>query len=101
MGFRTNLTSARPRVKLISPFEPLTAPTLSDPECVAWPSFGGETVNNSAKKQHHEQARKKHRHEQQEHARELANQKRSPVALWFLISGLVLMAVIIAIVLLA
>ncbi len=58
-------------------------------------------MNNSAKKQHHEQARKKHRHDQQEHARELANQKRSPVALWFLITGLVLMAVIIAIVLIA
>ena len=36
-----------------------------------------------------------------EHARELANQKRSPVALWFLISGLVLMAIIIAVVLIA
>lgn len=64
-------------------------------------SFGGVTVNHSAKKQHHEQARKKHRHEQQEHARDLANQKRSPVAMWFLISGLVLMAIIVAIVLIA
>jgi len=48
-------------------------------------------MNHSARKQHHEQARKKHRHEQQEHARELAEKKRSNVAVWILGVGILLM----------
>jgi hypothetical protein len=51
-------------------------------------------VNHSSKKQHHEQARKKHRHDQQEHARELAKQKRSMMPLWILCVGIGLMVVL-------
>jgi hypothetical protein len=47
-------------------------------------------MNNSTKKQHHEQARKKHRHDQLEHARELAKRKPSTLAAWILGIGIAL-----------
>lgn len=52
-------------------------------------------MNRSARRQHHEQARKKHRHEQQQHARDAAKRKKSPVPVWFLVTGVGLMLVLI------
>jgi hypothetical protein len=53
-------------------------------------------MNHSAKKQLHEKNRKRHKHEMQEHAREAAKRGRSKMPLWFLISGIVLIAVCVA-----
>ena len=46
-------------------------------------------MNQSTKKQRHEQQRKKHKHDAQVHARELAKQGRSKTPLWFLLVGIV------------
>jgi hypothetical protein len=54
-------------------------------------------MNHSAKRQHHEQARKRHRHDQEQHARELAKQKKSSFPLWLLGLGLAfILAIILA-----
>lgn len=45
-------------------------------------------MNQSAKRQHHEQARKKHKHDAEQHARELAKRPRSTTAAWVLGIGL-------------
>lgn len=52
-------------------------------------------MNQSAKKQHHEQARKKHRHEMQAHARAAARRGRSTLPLWFLVGGIGVIAALV------
>ena len=54
-------------------------------------------MNRSVKKQQHEQARKKHKHDAEAHARELARQKRTPIAAWVVGIGIaVILGVIVA-----
>lgn len=46
-------------------------------------------MDDSAKKQQHEQDRKKHKHDQQEHAREVARREPSRLPLVLLVLGLI------------
>lgn len=56
-------------------------------------------MDRSAKKRQHELARKQHKHDAQQHARELARQPKSNIALWLLggAVALVLAAVLVVV----
>lgn len=56
-------------------------------------------MDHSAKRQHHEQSRKKHKQDRADYARELARRKPSSLALWIMIVGLSIMAIVVIFVL--